>query len=451
MQQTGLFGMPFRQHVEIDDIEGVLRRYRIPYRRRLFDPATTIWAWIGQIASQDRSCRHAVSRVVSYRAAQGQPVSARTGGYAQARKRLDARVVRDLAREVAIRLHTRSHRWPEFTQYPVVLVDTTGLSGPDTESNQAQFPQHGNQEPGLGFPAIKLVVSVCLDSGAILDIATSPIRGEGSHDTLLVRQVWDWLPPQCLVVGDRAFGSYWNFALVKQRGFEMVVRHRGQKYEGSTFVRHLKAHDKVISVPRPKMRPKWMTLEEYRNFLPSMELRVTAVHDPGDAPSRTGRIRLLSTETDGLLKRRHIEEIYRRRWDIEVDIRSFKIDLGADILRCKTAEMLHKELWMMVLTYNAVRSVMADAAEQAGVRPRQLSFRGALQAINAFGARLDSADRLMQEHLLNGMRAAIASHVVGDRPGRIEPRAVKRRPKQRRLLTVPREEARDRMWTHSEW
>jgi hypothetical protein len=283
----------------------------------------------------------------------------------------------------------------------------------------------------------------------ILDATISPIRGFGTHDVMLVHEVADWLPHGCLVVGDRAFGSYWNFAMMKARSVDFLARQRkGQDYRRARHLRHLKAHDHVYCVPRPEYKPKWMSAEEYGAFVPEIELRVCAVRDDprvhvrSHNASRADRIRLLTTETTGEIRRADLGALYRRRWDIEVDIRSFKIDLGADILRCQTSEMLEKELWMTVLTYNAVRALMADAAQPNNLHPRQLSFKGALQAIQAFGPMLDRAHAQDQPNLIHRLHTAIASHIVGNRPDRIEPRAVKRRPKPHNLLSVPRDRAR---------
>jgi len=113
-----------------------------------------------------------------------------------------------------------------------------------------------------------------------------------------------------------------------------------------------------------------------------------------------------------------------------------------DILRCKAPEMVRKEIWAHLLAYNLLRTVMAVAAAEAGLEPRQVSFEGAKQAVTAFAPKLEAARPKARPALIDALLAVVAYHRVGDRPGRWEPRAVKRRPKPRAKLGQPRAEAR---------
>jgi hypothetical protein len=135
---------------------------------------------------------------------------------------------------------------------------------------------------------------------------------------------------------------------------------------------------------------------------------------------------------------------YRCRWHVELDLRAIKQVMAMDVLRCKTPAMVRKELWMHLLAYNLVRTLMAEAARAAGVRPRELSFKGTLQALNAFAAVWTFAVR-PGPTLYRALLKAVAMHRVGNRPNRIEPRAVKRKPKPQTFLTEPRHAARTRL------
>jgi hypothetical protein len=116
-----------------------------------------------------------------------------------------------------------------------------------------------------------------------------------------------------------------------------------------------------------------------------------------------------------------------------------------DVLRCEAPEMVIKEIWMHSLAYNLIRGVMAAAAAANGKVPRQISFAGTLQTMTAFREVLHRAPPETRRLLVDVMLRAIASHEVGNRPGRVEPRAIKRRPKPHDLLTEPRRQVRKRL------
>jgi len=140
-----------------------------------------------------------------------------------------------------------------------------------------------------------------------------------------------------------------------------------------------------------------------------------------------------------------LADLFLQRWNIELDLRSIKTVMQMDILRCKTPEMVRKEVWIHLLAYNLIRGVMAEAAEAHSLRPRELSFKGALQTMTAFQDMLRRAKSLERRRLVKVMLESIAQHRVGDRPGRVEPRANKRRPKPQKFLMEPRKQARKRL------
>ena len=128
-----------------------------------------------------------------------------------------------------------------------------------------------------------------------------------------------------------------------------------------------------------------------------------------------------------------------------MNLRSIKAVLQMDVPRCKTPEMVKKNIWMYLFAYNLIRGVAAKAAEAHDKQPRLISFKGTLQTMTAFQEALRWATPPDREHLVAAMLRAIAHHAVGDRPGRVEPRANKRRPKTQRFLTEPRKQAHKRL------
>ena len=150
------------------------------------------------------------------------------------------------------------------------------------------------------------------------------------------------------------------------------------------------------------------------------ELRFQVVQ-PG---FRVDELVLVTTMVDAeVYSKEELADLFLERWNIELDFRSIKCALKMDILRCQSPEMVRKEIWMHLLAYNLIRGVMAQAAAAHGRAPRRVSFTGAWQTMKAFHDSLVGASPAERERLVAVMLKAIAGHRVGDRPGRVEPRA----------------------------
>ena len=172
------------------------------------------------------------------------------------------------------------------------------------------------------------------------------------------------------------------------------------------------------------------------------EIRVR-VDKPG---FRTKQFVVVTSLLDAnVYSRNDLAELYRARWHAEIDIRSIKQTMKMDVLRCKTPELVRKEIWAHLLVYNMVRGAMAEAARRHNVKPRQISFQGARQTLKAFRPALNNVPAEAASALRAAALEAIAYHRVGDRPDRVEPRVVKRRPKPYPRMQVPRQLARKRL------
>jgi Transposase DDE domain len=441
MPASARFGCPFDLIVPREEIESELRRRGIRWRDRLLDPATTLYAWMGQIASQDRSCRHAVSRLAAFHSETGHPVSARTGSYTAARQRLDLGTIQALSRRVARDLEdANSQHW--FLSRPALAVDGTFISSADTASIQQEYPQHGQMAPGIGFPMLRVVLLFSIATGAVMDIVVAAMTGENTGELAMFRETWDQLRTGDVVVGDRLYYSWPHMYLLGERGIHLLCRKPDKlKLRGRPVLRVLGRHDHLHRLWRPH-RPPWMSKQQFAQTPDAILVRMTSRRIGSEG--RDKRLDLVTTIRDSAVDADALAELYRLRWNAELDIRSFKLDLHADILSCKTAEMIRKELWVTALAYNAVRAIMARAAASTGVAPRSLSVKGAMQAIDAFSPRLDRVHSADRDAVVAQMLAAISSQMVANRPGRVEPRLVKRRRKPINLMTVPRDEARSR-------
>jgi hypothetical protein len=309
---------------------------------------------------------------------------------------------------------------------------------PDTQENQASYPQPEVQPPGIGFPLARLAVLLSLATGACHDLAIAPYQGKGTGATTLLRQMYGSLQPGDVVVADALFDNYFIACELRQRGIELVARVQAERV-GSRTVESRPDGD-VIVWQRPN-KPRGMRGERYRSYPESLTMRQVSV-DARGRNNRAEQFKVVTTILDASLGGGQIGALYEKRWDGEVDIRSIKSTMKMDILRCQTPEMVHKEVWAHLLAYNLLRTVMAVAASASNVEPRQLSFKGAKQALTAFAPKLEAARPEQRARLVDAMLKAVAYHRVGDRPGRWEPRARQRRPKPGARLTQPRRVAK---------
>lgn len=403
------------------------------YRERFYPPLQTLALFLEQVLESDQACQDAVARHLSERTALGlAPCSLNTGPYCKARGRLALGLIRCLQRQVASNLEGVQPLAWKWHGREVKLLDGTTVSMPDTRSNQALYPQSAEQAPGLGFPLARVVGVIALGHGALLDWAMGPGVGKGTGEQALLRQIEGCLHAGDIALADRYFCTYFTLARLQQKGVDVVMRQHAHRKVDFRAGRRLGPRDHVVLWHKPQ-RPDWMDEPTYAQMPEALTVRECKVR---------GRV-LVSTLLDAQrVTTVELDALYQSRWHIELDLRSIKAVMQMDILRCKTPAMVQKEVAAHLLGYNLVRALMARAARLADVLPRALSFKGALQVVRAFSEvlRLNPAARLsvMLAHLLG----AIASLRLAQRPNRVEPRAVKRRPKPHRLLTVPRSVAR---------
>ena len=406
------------------------------WRERLYGPLQTLLLFIEQVLGADHSCQDTVARGVSARVARGQAMcSLNSGPYCKARQRLALGLIERLGREVGSKLCSEQPAHWLWRGRQVKLVDGTTVSMPDTPENQACFPQSREQKPGLGFPLARLVAIVSLSCGAVLEWASGPCEGKSTGETALMWQLAHKLKPGDIVIADRFYTSYFLIALLRTLGVDIVMRQHQRRHTDFRRGWRQGVRDHIVMWDRPP-RPAWMSKETYVTMPESMTMREV----------RSGGWTLVSTLLDApQVSKQELVELYCQRWKIELDLRAIKSIMQMDVLRCKSPPMVQKEIAVHLLAYNLVRSVMGQAAYMADVLPRQLSFKAALQMLRAFeeNLRYCPRGRLSVQHAC--LIAGIAQCRLPHRPGRVEPRAVKRRPKPRRLLTTPRKVLREKL------
>src|SRR5271156_6118545 len=432
-------GLPFADSLSETSILDALNEHGFDYRDRVFGPVTTIWGFLSQVLNEDQSCRNAVSRIIAHRAASGLKVcSPNTASYCNARARIPRGVLGRLAKQTAQQLQAGLPDGWKWNGRSVFIADGSHVWMPDTPETQAISPQPVVQQPGIGFPLARVTVLLSLATGACHDLAIAPYAGKGTGETTLLRQMYDSLSPGDVVLADALFDNYFLACELRWRGIELVARVQAERV--GTHTVESRSDGDIILWQRPN-KPRGMTGEQDRRYPKSLLMRQVPV-DARDKDNRAERFKVVTTMLDSSVDGGRIGDLYERRWSGEVDIRSIKSTMQMDVLRCKTPEMVHKEIWAHLLAYNLLRTVMAVAANENDLEPRQVSFKGAKQAVTAFAPKIEAARPADRPGLIDALLAVIAYHRVGDRPGRWEPRARKRRPKPGARLGQPRAQAR---------
>jgi hypothetical protein len=417
-------GLPFGRLLTREYVLQALADSGHSYRSRVFCPLVTLWAWLSQCLSQDKSLNEAVSRVLAHRIATGLPsISASSASYADARARFPECVMARMAREIGQRVHDSAPDTARWRGRSVFLVDGTGLSMPDTAENQLAYPQPKTIARGIGFPLMRASALISLATGAVVDVEFTRYAGKGTSELALLRTMMDTLKAGDVVVGDKLYGAYRVLADLVTRGVDAVVAIKHlRKRAGSKVIWH---------------KPQWRQSEKamYASLPDSITLRQITV-EIEDRDGATKQLSLVTTITDPAVSDSEIADLYRQRWNCEVDLRTIKCAMQMDILRAKTPSMVHKEIFCHLLAYNLLRGVMMESASKAEVAPRHLSVKGALQMVESFTPAMMHGNG--HESTYNAFLGALSAHRVGNRPGRVEPRVRKRRPKKHVNMRKPR-------------
>jgi hypothetical protein len=415
---------------------------------RVFSPLVTLWVFLGQVLSADHACRAAVARLVAHRVARGQePCSARTGAYCRARQRLPEAFFAEATRRTGRALDAGAdERWL-WKGRRVYVYDGSSVTMPDTPANQAAYPQPAAQKPGLGFPLARIAAVFSLACGAVLDVGVCRYAGKGQSELGMLRTLLGLFRPGDVVLADRLMCAWTEMVMLKQRGVDCVCRFTSHRKADFRRGKRLGTGDHVVVWPKPP-KPRTIDREAYALLPDSLTVREcrVRVEQPG---FRVRALVLATTLLDAAeFAKGDLARLYRARWNGELDLRSLKQTLQMDVLRCRTPELVRKELWAHILAYNLVRTVMAQAAARRGIEPRSISFKGAAQTIEAFQPviALEGKDGPAElGAIFAQLLDAIASHRVADRPDRYEPRRRKRRPKPYDRLMKPRHEAKRAM------
>jgi hypothetical protein len=434
------------RHLSAEYLARIVAQVAGKTRDRIFTPTVTLATFLGQILSDDHSCQAALDRLIAWRAARGlSPCSPDTGGYCKARQRLPEELLPRLVRDTADRLRDGVSEGWLFHGRHVVIAGGSAVSMPDTAENQAEFPQHSLQKPGCGFPIARVVVLIALATGCVLDAAIGGGQGKRTGEMALLRGLHGRLRRGDILLADSYFSSFDEVVTLAGMGVDVVMRQHGGRVSDFRRGARLGREDHLGVWHRHRNRPEWMSREEFAALpreLAMRELRVRV-----DRPGFRSRVFVVVTSLldPVAFGSGELASLYRQRWHAELDIRSIKQAMKMDVLRCKSPEMVRKEVWGHFLVYDLIRDVMAEAARRHDLVPRGLSFQGARPMIEGSRVELNRAESGAVAGLIEVMLGAIAALRVGDRPDRNEPRVRKRRPKAYPLMHEPRKAFKERL------
>jgi len=426
------------------EIEAACQAESYRWRDRFWTPLRTVWTFLIQVLHVGSSCREAVAIVLSHRAATGggPTISADPSAYGAARGRLPLEVIRRGVRSVGQALREEVGQTIRWCDRRVCVVDGSSCSMPDTPDLQAAFGQPDGQAQGCGFPVAKIVALFCWASGALLEAATGPWW---MSELSLWRGLWHLLAPGDVIVADRFYCNYADMAGLLELGCDSVFRLHHRRRADFRQGKALGRQDRLVCWRRPvcSARPRGMSRREWGRLPRQLTMRLIRVQT-GVRGFRSRTIHVATTLLDPVAyPREQIAALYRDRWLVELRLRDIKTTLGMDVLRGRSADVVRKEIYMHLLAYNLIRGLMWEAASAHGAPLHRLSFAGTVDRLNAVMAYLWLyGDGPMAKKLLALLLEWIATDPNPRRPNRVEPRAVKRRPKGYARLNKPRDQAR---------
>lgn len=436
-------GLPFACILSAERIERIFAKHDAWFGRHgIYNTAVVVWAFLSQVLrdGKEASCQAAVARVVCYCSEQGTAVpTSDTGDYCRARAKLSEAALHELSCDVAAAAETEAeHAWL-FHNKHAKLIDGFTFTMPDTPQNQAAYPQNPAQKEGVGLPIARAVAVLSLATACVMDLAVGPYSGKQTGEPALLRQLLSNFGVGDIAVADRYYCSFMMIALLLGRGSHVCARKHQRRHSDFRRGKRLGKYDHLITWKRPP-RPEWMDEATYAQIPLALTLREIrySIVEPG---RRTKTIDIITTLIDPQeFSTEEIAELYGFRWHSELDIRSIKANLNLGHVRCKSPAMVRSEVWTTLLGYNLIRITAATAAALHNEQPRRISFTATCQYVLACWMPI-SLGSFTGDGLRRYIRLTlrhIANCRVGNRPGRLEPRVLKRRRHGYPLMQQPR-------------
>jgi DDE family transposase len=428
--------LPFRDVLSSEIISEYTQTIEYKGRYNFYPPDITLWAFLSQVIDDNQTLESAVARVIAFHVSKGKDApSPNTAAFSKARSRFPEEMISNLVKDSAEKMEENIPNDWLWNSLHLKLVDGSTVSMPDTQENQSLYPQPDSQKKGVGFPIARIVVVISCVTGAVLDLAIGPYSGKESGEHALLRQIIDVFKPGDVALGDAYYASFFLIAMLMKKGVNFIFPQHSARNSDFRQGKKLGKKDHIVKWIKPK-KPEWMDQEIYDSFQNEVEIREVVIRSEKKGFRAKERIIVTNFFNPTEVSRNNLSKLYSYRWWIELDIRTIKQTMHMGILKGKTPEMVHKEIWAHLLAYNLIRKIMAEAAYEHNKKPRELSFTLAMNLIEAF--REAGILEKNKEENYTALLKAIARRTIYSRPGRQEPRVVKRRPKAFPRMQKPR-------------
>lgn len=407
-------------------------------RQRIFTLLLTFECFLWQILKPKTACREVVRQVQALFRLKGLgAVDEDTGAYCQARQRLPKERLERILAASATTADQRAGAGGQIAGRSVKVVDGSSAQLADTAQNQQRYPRSAKQKPGCGFPVLKMLVLFSLNSGSVLNAVTASLH---KQDLRLLHELQSELKEGDVLLGDRAYGEYTTLATWPSRGVDVVARvHALRKVDFRKARRFAKNDGLFVWRKNPQQQSTILSPAQWAALPEQITVRIIRF-TATIRNRRSRRITLVTSLLDPIgYPAAEIAALYARRWRLELCLRDLKTTMGMEQLRCLSPEMAEKELLMYLIGHNLIRCIMAEAISRFGAQLDRLSFKGTVDGLRQYSVAITQArSRRMRNQLWEDLLLNLVRDLVPHRPGRYEPRAVKRRPKPFALLNKPR-------------
>jgi hypothetical protein len=420
-------------------------------RERVFCLRFTFECFLWQVLSPQTSCREVVRHVQGLLRLMGRtPIDQSNSAYVQARLRLPRERLEQALEATAKAADRRVGTGGQLNGRPVKVVDASATRLPDTRKNQKRYPQSPVQKPGCGFPLLKFMVLFSLGSGAVLNVMFGDLH---DHDLRLLHGLWEALKKGDILLGDRAFGEFSTLAGLPQLlGVDVLARLHQRRKADFRKAKRLATNDRLFVWTKNSCRSEVLPAAQWGLLPAAITVRIIRF-TATIRGFRNRRITLVTSLLDPkLYPPEQLMALYARRWRLELCLRDLKTTMGMEQLRCQTPDMAEKELLAYLVAHNLIRCVMAQAVATYAVELERVSFKGSVDALRQYSQAISQArNRKLRQQLWEDLLTNLARDLVPDRPHRLEPRAVKRRPKNHAWLTKPRHQFRETLHANRYW
>ena len=397
-------------------------------RDRRWNLRLTFWTFLWQVAQAGASCREAIRQAQARCRTSGRRLPPdEDSPYCQARSGLPLERLQEIHDSLVAEAQTAIATRDLWCGHHVAVVDGCTVTAPDTPANQKAYPQQSVQKPGCGYPILRILAFMSLTTGLLTAWAVGHWR---QSEVALLQTLWDCLKAGDVLLADRGFSNWGLLAQCLQRDLHAVLRVKGARRRDFRRGKRLSRDERLVCWKKPLCCGVTFSPQEWAALPDSLTLRLVRcrLELPG---FRTRKVVLVTTLLDSLkYPPAALSQLYYRRWAMELTLRNLKITLQMDHLSCKTPENLDREIRMHFLIHNLVRRLMLEAARRYSVPLERVSFAGSLAAARRYSeALLQAPSKARRHQLLEELFRVLAADLVPERPGRREPRAVKRRPK----------------------